>query len=153
MEPKVWGRYLWTSIHSIALGYPDEPTEQDKKDFKEFYSNLWKVIPCQRCSDNYKKHLQELPIDGFLDSNTDLFAWTVKLHNIVNKQLRKPVIPLKQAQEIFARLTQGDHSVMGGLDKRWEQLALYLSYIIFGIILFSIIAWFIFKHFPRSKFM
>ena len=145
MEPSVWGRYLWTSIHSIALGYPDEPTEQDKKNYKEFYSNLWKVIPCQRCSDNYKKHLIELPIDGFLGSNTDMFKWTVDLHNIVNKKLRKPVVTLAQAQHIFARLTQGDHSVLGGIDKRWEQLVLYLTYTIIGIIVASLIFWFISK--------
>lgn len=143
MEPKVWGRYLWTSIHAIALGYPDEPTEQDKTDFKEFFTNLWKVIPCQRCSDNYKEHLKELPIDESLGSNNDLFKWTVDLHNIVNKALKKPVIPYKQAEEIFARLAQGDHSALGGLDKRWEQLVLYLTYVVIGIICICLIIWFI----------
>lgn len=149
MEPKVWGRYLWTSIHTIALGYPDEPSEQDKKDFKEFFTSLWKVIPCQRCSDNYKRHLTELPIDGFLGSNTDLFKWTVDLHNIVNKELGKPSMSLKQAEELFAHLAQGDHSVLGGIDKRWELVALYVSYFAIGIILFTIVIWIVSKRLSR----
>jgi hypothetical protein len=149
MEPKVWGRYLWTSIHSIALGYPDEPSEKDKKDFRDFYTNLWKVIPCQRCSDNYQRHLTELPIDGFLGTNTDLFKWTVDLHNIVNKELGKQTIPLKQAEEIFAKLAQGDHSILGGLDKRWEQFTLYVTYFVVGVIIIIALLWLISRYYSR----
>jgi hypothetical protein len=147
MEPKIWGRYLWTSIHTIALGYPDEPSEQDKKDYKEFFTNLWKVIPCQRCAENYKKHLVEIPLDGFLSSNDDLFKWTVDLHNIVNKHLRKPVVSLKQAQEVFKQLARGDHTALGGIDKRWEQLALYGTYTVIALLILAILLWFI-----RSRF-
>ena len=135
MEPKIWGRYLWTSIHSIALGYPDEPSEQDKEDFKNFFNNLWKVIPCQQCAENYKRHLEELPIDKFLNTNTDLFKWTVDFHNIVNKELGKPIVPLKQAEEIFGRLARGDHAILGGIDKRWELLALKITYVVIAILL------------------
>jgi hypothetical protein len=145
MEPKIWGRYLWTSIHVIALGYPDNPSEQDKKDFKEFFANLWKTIPCQRCAENYKKHLNELPIDNALESNTTLFKWTVDLHNIVNKELHKPIITITQAEQLFARLARGDHSALGGVDKRWEQLALYVTYGIVSAILLCVLSWFVSK--------
>jgi hypothetical protein len=141
MEPKIWGRYMWTSIHTIALGYPDNPSEQDKTNYKEFYTNLWKVIPCQRCSDNYQKHLLELPIDEFLSTNDDLFKWTVDLHNIVNKYLNKPVISLQQAQDIFTQLARGDHTVLGGLDKRWEQLTLFATYGTIVLVLVVAIFW------------
>lgn len=145
MEPKIWGKYLWTSIHVIALGYPDEPSEQDKINFKDFFSNLWKVIPCQRCAENYKRHLIELPLDNALESNTALFKWTVELHNIVNKELHKPTISISQAEQIFAHLARGDHSVLGGVDKRWEQLALYVTYGVVAAIVLGIISWFIIK--------
>ena len=85
MQPSVWGPHVWRSIHYIALGYPDNA---DSMAYKEFFLNLWKVIPCLKCSINYKRHLEELPpIDQYLGSKDDLFKWTVALHNIVNLEL------------------------------------------------------------------
>lgn len=101
MPPEYWGKHLWFCIHIIALGYPVHPSEDDKATYKDFYENLWKVIPCYKCSVNYRRHLVELPIDEFLVSNQTLFAWTVALHNIVNKELNKPEMPLTTAQKLY----------------------------------------------------
>lgn len=89
IEPKLWGPCLWKSIHLIALGYPKEPTIDNVQAYKQFYQDFYKVIPCDKCSVNYRKHLEELPIDRRLTSRDDLFRWTVELHNIVNKSLGK----------------------------------------------------------------
>lgn len=101
MQPNVWGPHLWKSIHYIALGYPNNADDEVRTAYKSFYENLWKVIPCLKCSLNYKRHLDEVPpIDDFLRSR-DLFAWTVMLHNIVNAELGKPPMPLEQAREMY----------------------------------------------------
>jgi hypothetical protein len=101
MHPDLWGRKLWTSIHYIALGYPNQPTEIDVKNYYEFFSNLWKVIPCHKCSINYKNHLIELPIEPYLSSNIKLFEWTVLIHNIVNKEIGKKEISVEHALNIL----------------------------------------------------
>jgi hypothetical protein len=88
--PDVWGKYIWTSIHVIALAYPETPTEADKVDYKEFFSKLGPVLPCQKCSSNYIKHNHDIPIDFYLYNRDNLFRWTVELHNIVNKECGKP---------------------------------------------------------------
>jgi hypothetical protein len=130
MEPQIWGKYLWTSIHIIALGFPDEPSAKDKADFKEFYMSFWKVIPCQKCADNYRRHLTELSsIDNALTDSITLFKWTVDLHNIVNKELGKRNVSYKEAEEIFNRLSSGDHTGLGGVNEKWEKLALNMTYI------------------------
>jgi hypothetical protein len=89
MDPTRWGKHFWITIHFVALGYPDHPSELDKVHYKTFFLSIGHVLPCQRCADNYKLHLEELPIDGYLDSRKSLFEWTVKLHNIVNKEQGK----------------------------------------------------------------
>ena len=102
MEPSVWGPCVWRgAVHMIALGYPDIPTPIDKVTYKAYYSELWKVLPCGKCSVNYKRHLEELPIDGFLGSKMQLFEWTVRLHNIVNKELRKPEYTVQDALKMY----------------------------------------------------
>jgi len=84
MDPRIWGPPLWKSVHYIALGYPENPTEIDKQRFKIFFTNLHHVIPCQKCSDHYRKHMSSIPIEPYLSDSGDLFAWTVKMHNKVN---------------------------------------------------------------------
>ena len=101
MIPDTWGRYLWYSIHFIALDYSENPSNDDALKYKTFFENLGNVIPCYKCSVNYKKHLSELPIDAYLSSREDLFAWTVQLHNIVNKELGKPIFSIEEAKKKY----------------------------------------------------
>lgn len=102
MQPSLWGPHLWKSIHYIAMGYPNEADNMVRASYKEFYLNLWKVVPCLKCSVNYRRHLEELPpIDGFLGSRDDLFKWTVALHNIVNVELGKPQMDVETAKSIY----------------------------------------------------
>jgi len=102
MLPEVWGRHLWFSIHFIAHDYPQQPSVEDIAAYRMFFENLWKVIPCYKCGVNYRRHLEELPIDGHLESRDALFAWTVELHNIVNKELGKPVMSLAEAKKKYS---------------------------------------------------
>lgn len=97
----VWGPNLWKSIHYIALGYPKKPTFEDKLNYKNFYLTLGPVLPCMKCSMNFKRHMNELPIDGYLENTDKLFAWTVKLHNIVNKENGKGEMSVSHAKEML----------------------------------------------------
>lgn len=101
MKPDLWGPHLWATIHYIALGYPDTPTPSQVEFYRDFFLNLWKVIPCYKCGVNYKRHLEEMPLDGFLDSRDTLFNWTVALHNLVNFELKKPIISVEDAYSIY----------------------------------------------------
>lgn len=145
MEPKVWGKYLWTSIHFIALGYPDNPTPDDKQNYKHFYTNLWKVIPCFKCAQNYQRHLDELPIDGSLSNNMSLFKWTVDMHNIVNKELGKRVWTLDEALEKFRRIARGDDDKFVSIDAKWDKLIWWITFILVTMLILVIIM-FLFKY-------
>lgn len=92
ITPGVWGPVLWRAIHFVALGYPENPTAEHVQSYGNFFVEaLPDVIPCKMCSDNYKRHLNELPISPFLHEGGKhkLFEWTVEMHNIVNKELGK----------------------------------------------------------------
>jgi hypothetical protein len=99
MDPNIWGKHMWASIHFIALGYPDKPSESEKNNYKSFFENIYKVLPCNTCSNHLKTTLQtQLPLSVKSLSNKDnLFKWTVDLHNIVNARLNKPTITLDKA--------------------------------------------------------
>lgn len=106
MTPELWGRYMWFSIHFIALEYPENPTPQQKADYRKFFLDLWKVLPCYTCSQNYKKHLGIYPLtDEHLQSKETLFAWTVSLHNIVNKENGKSQMSVYDAKKMYSSQT------------------------------------------------
>lgn len=96
-----WGPHLWKSIHYIAMFYPESPTNAQMTQYKKFFLDLQYVIPCHQCAENYKVHLQQLPIDNYLMSRDLLFAWTVELHNIVNRALKKREMPLEEARQLY----------------------------------------------------
>ncbi len=104
IPPEAWGPFFWHTIHIIALGYPMEPSHAHKKAAKEFYESLKILIPCPICKEHYIAHLEKYPLTPHLDRRTDLFRWTVLLHNEVNKALGKRLFTETQAIQYYSRL-------------------------------------------------
>jgi hypothetical protein len=107
MQPNHWGPSLWRSIHYVALGYPgDTIADADTRDaYIMFFKNLWYVIPCLKCAANYKRHIvyEMPPIEGFMESGKTLFEWTVALHNLVNRELKKREWTYEEALEHYTK--------------------------------------------------
>jgi hypothetical protein len=37
---KIWGPAMWESLHCIAFGYPVEPTDEQRQNYKDFFTSL-----------------------------------------------------------------------------------------------------------------
>jgi ATP-dependent Zn protease len=92
MESNIWGPPTWFFLHSITFNYPNNPTYKEKMKTFEFFNNLQYILPCEICRENYKKNLKELPITPFLDNKQHLISWLIKIHNMVNIELKKPIM-------------------------------------------------------------
>lgn len=101
LPPTVWGKHIWTAIHLVALGFPAIPTDAERKQYESFFVSLGDVLPCCKCRDNYKIHLKELPVNFYLEDNKTLFAWTVEMHNIVNRSKGKKTWELEEAWQFY----------------------------------------------------
>lgn len=148
MKPSIWGRYFWIVIHFTALGYPEDPTQKDRDIYHSFYKNIGQVLPCPKCSRNYERHFQNLPIDLFLDSRSLLFKWTVQLHNIVNKELGKRQWSIEFAESYYKNfseynLTQNQGNLQGNYPKNGVNLQsiLMISLNILVIIVLFLVLW------------
>lgn len=108
--PAVWGPFFWHTIHIVALSYPKEPTYTDKRAAKEFYESLVFLLPCPTCREHYAAHLRANPVSTFLDKRADLFSWTVKIHNEVNKMLKKPEWRESEVIAYYTRLGERGRS-------------------------------------------
>ena len=93
LGPSIWGPHLWKTLHMISISYPNEPNEEQKKNYRTFFENFYQVIPCSICSNNYINNLKELPItNDTMKNQENLVKWVIDIHNIVNKELGKPII-------------------------------------------------------------
>lgn len=87
---KIWGPSMWMSFHSIAFGYPNEPTDEQKTWYKSFYENLGNVLPCKYCRISYQQFILEsdtLLDDSVFENRKTLTKWTYLIHQKVNKKL------------------------------------------------------------------
>jgi hypothetical protein len=99
--PKVFGPFMWATIHYICLAAPSNLSETDKNNYKNFFSILPAIMPCQACGIHLAENYNTLPINDFLSTNQDLFKWSVDLHNIVNRQLGKSEISVEDAKQTW----------------------------------------------------
>lgn len=152
MKPTLWGKYMWMSIHLIALGYPNNPTQADKNAYFSYFNELYKVIPCEVCAKNYLQHLSEIPLtEKVLSSRNTLFDWTVDLHNIVNKMLGKDVISKEHAYNIFTSqiIQQNDIITNSFHNLSSPNISMCVARkvcIFMNIVLIFLAIWFIYKY-------
>lgn len=86
ITPNDWGPFGWKFLHFSTLGYPNNPTEQDKIKYKKFYESLGDVLPCILCANHYKENLKIHTLDKALESRENLILWGINMHNEVNKK-------------------------------------------------------------------
>lgn len=110
IPPAVWGPFFWHTMHLAALGYSARPTNAEKKAAKDFYESLVHMIPCPICKTHYADFLLKYPLTPSLDNRTDLFRWTVNIHNAVNESLGKKQVTEADAIRFYALLGQRGRS-------------------------------------------
>ena len=87
---KIWGPHMWISIHSTTFGYPVNPTEDQKEQYKTFLTYLGYVLPCIFCRQSYQFFITDgdTKLDNnALESRNTLTKWGFNIHNKVNKKL------------------------------------------------------------------
>jgi hypothetical protein len=101
LSPIIWGKHIWTSMHIVALAFPEHPTTADREHYGRFFLSIGDVLPCSKCGVNYKKHLTHLPINFYLANRDTLFEWTVAMHNMVNTENGKLTWTVEEAKEYY----------------------------------------------------
>lgn len=97
MNKDFWGPPTWCTIHSASAGYSPE----NRLSFKNFMYSLPHLLPCEFCREHLHENLESIPLnDSALVGSQQLYMWSYYLHDLVNRQLKKPRSPpfLKSAQ-------------------------------------------------------
>jgi len=107
MNQNIWGPHLWFSLHTMSFNYPLKPSNDEKNNYKNFFLNLQEVIPCSVCKKNYKRHLNEHPIQNYLNNRKSLVYWVIDMHNMVNAEIGKKIlsydIVIKKYESVYQK--------------------------------------------------
>jgi hypothetical protein len=87
---KIWGGPGWIFNHSVTFGYPIEPSNEQKKEYKEYFISLGNVLPCRYCRESYKKFIttgETALTNEVLTNRESLTKWFYRVHEAVNSKL------------------------------------------------------------------
>jgi hypothetical protein len=157
MNQNIWGSHLWFSLHTITLNYPLKPTDEDKENYKNFFISLKNVIPCSVCKKNYKRHLNEHPIDNQLNSRKDLVYWMIDIHNMVNGEIGKKILSyetvLKKYENVYHKKNILNISDDDLEDKNNNNIYVNYIYIFFIVFLLLLIINFVYLNLRIKKYI
>jgi hypothetical protein len=90
MLTSVWGPSMWHFLHIMSFNYPVNPTNEDKRHYRDFIISLQYILPCKYCRMNLTKNFEKHPITLNTMKNRETFSkYIYELHEIVNKLLNK----------------------------------------------------------------
>ena len=117
MLTTVWGPSMWHYLHTMSFNYPVKPTEEDKKNYKDFMLSLQYVLPCRHCRENLKNNYKAFPLEACHMASRDKFSrYVYRLHETINKMLGKKsglkYCDVRERYEHFrARCTEEDAKI------------------------------------------
>jgi hypothetical protein len=90
MLTTVWGPSLWHFLHTMSFNYPVEPTQEQKKQYRDFILSLENILPCKYCRINLKKNFKCVPLKYSDMKDREHFSkYVYRLHEHINKMLNK----------------------------------------------------------------
>jgi hypothetical protein len=90
LKPQVWGFYAWMFLYSVALGYPNNPTDDEKRAAKTTIESLRYLLPCYTCREHFSNELSSRSLDDALRCSESFVIFLCDLENSVNERIGGP---------------------------------------------------------------
>ena len=87
---KIWGEPAWIANHAITFGYPLDPSDEQKKKYRNYFTSLGDVLPCRYCRESYQVIISTgdtALTDEALKNRESLTKWFYRVHEKVNQKL------------------------------------------------------------------
>ena len=102
LTPTIWGPKTWFFLESAAIGYPENPSDDEKLAATNLLKSLEHLLPCHSCRIHYSEFLynyvKEHTMDSIVENRTSFMQFIVDLHNNVLERTKKPT---RTIEEVF----------------------------------------------------
>ncbi len=82
MPPGKWGPHAWDFLESVARGYSDSPSLEQRLAMRQFLEKLNFALPCEKCRNNFASEVRALS-ERDLDSRKSLLTWLMTLRGSI----------------------------------------------------------------------
>ncbi|KAM3136270.1 hypothetical protein pb186bvf_011569 [Paramecium bursaria] len=83
------GLYTWNFLHTMAIYYPDNPTQEQQTKMINFIDGLAEFYPCNVCKTDFQQDIIKNP--PLVQNRQELSIWFCQRHNEVNQKLGKNI--------------------------------------------------------------
>jgi hypothetical protein len=102
LNPKIWGPHTWFFLDSIMLSLPNKLNKEQQNIYKNFFTSLQYVLPCEGCRNHYTENLKKYPLtDQILSNKENMIKWLLNVHNNIRKENKTIPISIKQFFEYY----------------------------------------------------
>ncbi len=99
-----WAPLTWYVFHKLAHDFDIQEAENEeyKKHYLEFFNSMKTIIPCKTCRNHFieNTNIEENKIENNINGEK-IFAWTVRLHNLVNSMNKKKTFSIEEAKKLY----------------------------------------------------
>lgn len=101
MSKKEWGPIGWEFLHQVAIGYPNDPSNEERQWALVFLNSVSHILPCVECQHHFQQLLREFPPD--VRNSCTFQTWLFHAHNKVNQRLGKEIFTQDQYHRKYGR--------------------------------------------------
>lgn len=102
LNPKIWGPHAWFFLDSIMLSLPNKLNNEQKNIYKNFFTSLQYILPCEGCRNHYTENLKKYPLtDQILSNKENMIKWLLNIHNNVRQENKTIPISIRQFFEYY----------------------------------------------------
>jgi len=102
LNPKIWGPHTWFFLDSIVLSLPNKLNNEQQNIYKNFFTSLQYVLPCQGCRNHYATNLKKFPLtDQILSNKENMIKWLLNIHNSIRIENKSIPISIKNFFEYY----------------------------------------------------
>jgi hypothetical protein len=137
LNPQVWGPHGWFFIDSIVLSLPNKLNYEQKNIYKNFFTSLQDILPCEGCREHYKQNLIKYPLtEEVLSKKENMIKWLLNVHNNVRRNSKKIPISINQFFEYYNKQYDDNNNKKNNKDCNFKY---YISIIIILILIIFIV--------------
>jgi hypothetical protein len=89
-------------MHLVAHSYPRTATAYDAKRYRQFFTAIAGVLPCEGCRVHFQRQLRLYPFPEAVPSRRKVAVWLFKHHNLVTKRIH-PTARVPRFEQIAER--------------------------------------------------
>ena len=109
LQPSFWGPSAWKFLYTVALGYPNDPTPEEKQAAANLLEGLHFLLPCHNCRENVSREIENFPYAKALENQGQFTRYVYVLENSVGVRLGKQKTPTfrERLQQIYDDMDGG----------------------------------------------